>query len=1109
MRRSHLLYLLTIGICISLPGCGHGTADIDAANQSIQSQDLHDLPLPADVEAGTWRKLQDALAEELILQDALRRASMAPTGSKARVWVEFEAGDPGQPLISWYYANPGDYDQNGLVGISDITPLGVHFGEADDSQLPGGILASIEDGQPTVPFGYRNAASVVDGDGNGQIGIADVTPIGQGFNGQVEGYKVYAGTDISEYPSGNADSSVLQPIGTVLLADSTGTTATERRRFSFEIPLGEEGKSYWVRPFSGNTEGTPSRVGGAKLQSSGGALSLTGIEPASAQPGEIVRLQFSESLPDDLSGLTVALDDGIEIPLDQLAVSGSRADFSAPLLPQGVVSFTVRDGALLLGSADLTILAAQTSVTPEQFAAALEGASAGLTDVFAGLLPQLQLVSGVDDETAMAELAELQTALQLLAESVMEKLNEASPADRQLILTWYENSGFLAMLESMGAAIRTPSGKSVSVVSYNNWTMLSLDVWSAAIGNSSLAVDAFGVGAMVASGGTAAAAALYAKMFISIVNNVILTFIPTDLDDIRLAKSVTQRGLSPGFDQNMALEGRFCAQKNAGEGSIDIFVDTAINAIPAPEAAKGALKTAIVTELSQKLGGLFGKKLWGQTLSVVDLGNDPCAGHVGPYWWPLDTLLYEDDSWTAMRGKVMIDDYFAWYKIYPTEAVQPGNISVEPAFAHVNTSRFALDSIHFDFSDRYVVTVRAFAFKETVPLLFWSWQSAIGFSRQFPFWVGRYGDWKTEKILERPDMNVNMELMEFGGEPVLIYSDVDGLQRQLWMARPTDEGSWTKVMIDGQLGDGFILGAGYLGGSPAVLLPGGSQGRLRVFDGQAWQAQDVPGSVPGDVKMFYDAGGSPGYFVKGKLGQGDGWYSAIEDTLNPGEWLTFYIGDDGPLSPYSGRYQPTLWIDGNVAWIEPIAPNVQDPDGSIIYHRASAADGSSWADRRIVRDSSEFLHAFRDMGGFPGVLYNTTQLVNNEESPFNPEFVVLATLNFSYADSAEGLAWSAPAAIMTAMPNANDSFISYASIGLAGSRPMASANLGGTGLVVVEALDGNGQNWNTPEPLAIRYADKTAVVSYKGGPAVIYNYHTDSMDSIYIAVPDLPPLNLN
>lgn len=81
----------------------------------------------------------------------------------------------GEVNLNWTQINTGDYDFNGLVGITDITPIGQLLGTTYD----------------------RNAANAssqrafwVDGNGDGVISVSDITPIGQNFGAYIAGYNI-------------------------------------------------------------------------------------------------------------------------------------------------------------------------------------------------------------------------------------------------------------------------------------------------------------------------------------------------------------------------------------------------------------------------------------------------------------------------------------------------------------------------------------------------------------------------------------------------------------------------------------------------------------------------------------------------------------------------------------------------------------------------------------------------------------------------------------------------------------------------------------------------------------------------------------------------------
>ncbi|MEP0814993.1 MAG: TIGR03790 family protein [bacterium] len=77
---------------------------------------------------------------------------------------------PPRLLVQWNQRNTGDYDQNGEVGVADITPIALFYGATS-----GTVLA------------------VADGDQNGEVGVSDITPIAINYLSTLTGYNVYLG----------------------------------------------------------------------------------------------------------------------------------------------------------------------------------------------------------------------------------------------------------------------------------------------------------------------------------------------------------------------------------------------------------------------------------------------------------------------------------------------------------------------------------------------------------------------------------------------------------------------------------------------------------------------------------------------------------------------------------------------------------------------------------------------------------------------------------------------------------------------------------------------------------------------------------------------------
>jgi uncharacterized protein (TIGR03790 family) len=100
-------------------------------------------------------------------QTAAKAVAAAPAGDGNKVALNLSLSGPEQQDINVWFEerNLGDYDLNGTVSISDITPIAVHFGERDGVSLP-----------------------VIDTSGNDKVDIADVTAIAMNFGSSLSGY---------------------------------------------------------------------------------------------------------------------------------------------------------------------------------------------------------------------------------------------------------------------------------------------------------------------------------------------------------------------------------------------------------------------------------------------------------------------------------------------------------------------------------------------------------------------------------------------------------------------------------------------------------------------------------------------------------------------------------------------------------------------------------------------------------------------------------------------------------------------------------------------------------------------------------------------------------
>ena len=108
--------------------------------------DLEALPTPEGVDAAIFQRLKDRLREELVERFGEKGVCMAPAEEEPRNEIHdlhYIGEEPGEVVnnrvkgMQWRYRNLGDYTQDGIVAIDDITPLAIHYGESvpDDDTI--------------------------------------------------------------------------------------------------------------------------------------------------------------------------------------------------------------------------------------------------------------------------------------------------------------------------------------------------------------------------------------------------------------------------------------------------------------------------------------------------------------------------------------------------------------------------------------------------------------------------------------------------------------------------------------------------------------------------------------------------------------------------------------------------------------------------------------------------------------------------------------------------------------------------------------------------------------------------------------------------------------
>lgn len=235
MKLFVVIALLSTTLCATIcTGCGGGSSTASVLpgdlppigrfdNQAIA--DIASTPAPDGVDQALWKELATALADAL----AHKQLSDAPVVDGARVndLAYTLTADP-QTSFTWSYRNPGDYDQNGEVNVTDIAQIVRYYLASSD----GADWAS---------------AQVADGDGNGEVNVADISAIVQNYLAVVSGYTLQTSDTVTN-PRWT-------DVGQVELADASIPDGGGIPRFSLELAAAVFGNYYRVVPFERTTTG--------------------------------------------------------------------------------------------------------------------------------------------------------------------------------------------------------------------------------------------------------------------------------------------------------------------------------------------------------------------------------------------------------------------------------------------------------------------------------------------------------------------------------------------------------------------------------------------------------------------------------------------------------------------------------------------------------------------------------------------------------------------------------------------------------------------------------------------------------------------------------------
>jgi hypothetical protein len=180
LSRNFALGAFSLLLLLALVSCGGQKAATSGTSISSAVAELDSMVTPKGADPAIFNRLKDALRTALLSRGNGKLAATAPTGI-ANAIPDLAITDNGDGTFNytWHYYNVGDYNQDGTVGVPDITPLAMHYNETWDKLVPGEV---------------NTLQAVVDGSNNGTVEIADVTPIAMNFGVQVAGYNLWAST---------------------------------------------------------------------------------------------------------------------------------------------------------------------------------------------------------------------------------------------------------------------------------------------------------------------------------------------------------------------------------------------------------------------------------------------------------------------------------------------------------------------------------------------------------------------------------------------------------------------------------------------------------------------------------------------------------------------------------------------------------------------------------------------------------------------------------------------------------------------------------------------------------------------------------------------------
>ena len=205
---------------------------------------------------------------------ASRRVSSAPISDEAKARLVLDCT---RQRVEWEHVLPGDYDQNGQVGLSDLIPLAMHWGETT-------MTEPFAFPDPRARLFKWDALSMIDADHDGTIGLPDLAYLGMHWGEATSAYCIYSSLDpAADMPDGNGGADKVAAEASVTLSSALIDADTGRLYFSEPLVAPQDGRAYWERPTDAATVGTPSNYSRFCIDGPSGITVV--VEPVSALDG--------------------------------------------------------------------------------------------------------------------------------------------------------------------------------------------------------------------------------------------------------------------------------------------------------------------------------------------------------------------------------------------------------------------------------------------------------------------------------------------------------------------------------------------------------------------------------------------------------------------------------------------------------------------------------------------------------------------------------------------------------------------------------------------------------------------------------------------------------